>query len=163
MQKKLMTAKARLHWFLDLINADVDSMSMSEIIGFWEELREIAYGSLGLFAISNHALVKWEEKKKEAKRIQNVLKSAFEKIMVASKKPKKVKISPIYGDFEVLEKALDDLELKETGRIGKALECIISSESQNKPVPAWAKEFIASASTMEMKILGDGNDVYPYF
>jgi hypothetical protein len=163
MQKKLMTAKGRLHWFLELINADVDSMSVSEIIGLWEELREIAYGSLGLFAIPDHALVKWEERKKEAKRIQNVLKSAFEKIIAVSKKPKKVKISPIYGDFEVLEKALDDLEPKETGRIGEALKCIISSESQNKPVPTWAKDFIASTSTMEMKILGDGDDVYPYF
>jgi hypothetical protein len=163
MQKKLMTSKGRLHWFLDFINADVDAMSMSEIISLWEQLREIAYGSLGLFAISNHALVKWEEKKRETKTIQNVLKNAFEEILAVSRKPKKVKISPLYGDFEVLEKAVDDLKQKETGKIGTALERIIFCESQNKPVPTWARDYIASTSTMEMKILADGDDVYPYF
>jgi len=72
-------------------------------------------------------------------------------------------ITPVFRNLDVLEKALDNLERKETGKIGKALERIISCETQNKPVPTWASDYVASTSTMEMKILAHGDDVYPYF
>jgi hypothetical protein len=158
MEKKLMTFKGRLRWFLDLINLDVNSTSDRDIFNLWIGLRQIAYGPLGVYALRDNDLIRWPKRREQTKEIRKVLKGLLEKILSISKKPKRFMIRPQFK--EMPEYGFKD---ENRGRPGVALESIILSDIQKKPISKWAKDYIASTSTIEIKILADGDNVFTYF
>ncbi|MGD0916944.1 MAG: hypothetical protein ABSB22_10845 [Thermodesulfobacteriota bacterium] len=155
MGKKLMTTKGRLRWFLDLINADIDSqtITISEIIRYWEQIREIAYGSLGLWAISDRDLMKWKEKRDELKKIQCLLRDFLQKVLSGSKKPKKIMIRPLYGVTENMERALEKPEEPGISEVEPALTSIIYSKTKGQPLSTFAEDYIAFTFKPEIAIL----------
>jgi hypothetical protein len=160
-EKKLMTLKGRLKWFLNFINARIEALSDREIFNFWMELRELAYGGLGVFAIPDEDLVKWREKKEQAKRIQHVLKNSLERILTISKKPKKTKVKPLFRWGDAEERAAEDIEKQGIpDEVGVALEAIISAEAEKKAIPRWANEYIALSNFIEMRVLAHGGRAF---
>jgi hypothetical protein len=155
MEKKLMTTKGRLRWFLDLINTNINSqaITISEIIRYWEQIREIAYGSLGLWAISDQDLMKWEEKREELKKIQSLLRDFLQKVLSGSKKPKKIMIKPLYGVTENMERAVEEPEEPGISEVKSALTSIIYSKTKGQPISKFAEDYIAFTFKPEIAIL----------
>lgn len=82
MTKNLSNPKRRLSFFLDFINLKIgDRLSNDKLFAIWTDLRTIAYGRFGAPELPDHLLVKWEERRKEAKEIQSVLRLALEKTL----------------------------------------------------------------------------------
>lgn len=150
MDKKLLTAKGRLRWFLDLINADINSLIDRELFSLWTDMREIAYGDWGEAIITTHEIIKWKETRNRTKEIQNLLKTSLEKSLDILSKPLK-KVVPDFGPFDVEE------EKKITG-IGAVLRVAFSYFNQNKPIPKWIREHIPIDFSLNMKAFIDDDD-----
>jgi len=121
----------------------------------------LAYGPLGDYALTDGDLINFLERRQQTKEIKKILKGLLEKILSVSKKPKKLMIRPL---FKITPEYFEgEYEGEDWGRAGVALESIIRSEVQRKPISKWAKDYIASTFPMEMKILTDGDMVFTYF
>ncbi len=162
MGNKSSTAKKRLKWFLNLINANVDSFSNSEILRYWLELREIAYGALGVFAFPDESLVKWDESQRLLKEIQKSLKDSLEKILNAAQKPKKKIIKPMFLGLDDKEQAYKELDKEGIAEMANILSTIVSSNAAQKPLPEWVLTYIAFTFPSNTYALVYGEKVFPF-
>jgi hypothetical protein len=166
MEKKLTTPKGRLKWFLDFISAKIDKLSDREVFNLWIELREIAYGDLGVLAIRDVDLIKWNEKRNEAQQLQGYLKGLLEKILAVSKEPKKHMIRPISAEreMEIADKNIDgQVDDDEISGFHNVLGDIISSDAQGKNMSEWAATYVADSLNLKVKILANDESVVAFF
>jgi hypothetical protein len=159
MDKRLLKPKTRLIWFLNFINKQVESLSGGEMFNLWLEIRDVAYGSLGPYAIRDEDLVKWGDRRERARSTQEALRKCLRDILSVAKKNKKAMIRPVFKVPEVSDEGDDEA----TGRCGLALESIILSKAHDKPVEGWSMEYIAGTYPLDMIILADGDKVFHSF
>ncbi|MDH4099088.1 MAG: hypothetical protein OEV28_00750 [Nitrospirota bacterium] len=148
-EKKLAVAKQQLKWFLDLINLNVEEMPSDQVFRLWTDLRYIAYGKLGEAFIPDHAIVRWDKRKKDLMRIQEHLKGFLEKILAgyaASKEERGISGSgqKLAGGFNVISKRLAE------------------AASGGEAVVEWIGDHTAFSHSFETKVLVLGNTVYPF-
>ncbi len=160
MKKLTSTTKKHLKWFLSLINANIDSFSNREVFNIWVELRDIAYGSLGILAIQDTSLVKWEARRQQLREIQKGLRDLLGNVHTAMQKPKKVMIRPLLGPYDLQEKAYEELEKEGIAHLEPVLSCIVSSLNDGKDLPKWLNNWIASTYCLETKVLVSDNRLY---
>jgi len=154
MERKLETIKGRMKWFLGFINPKIKDLSNQDLFRLWNEIREIAFGEMGRYAIRDRSLVDWPEKRDQAVKIQTVIKDCLVRVLSTARRPKKWMIEPEFNKSE-----RDVPEGEDLGRLGAALEKVILAETQNKPVPGWARDYIALPVEPEMRVLADGEKV----
>ena len=56
MERKLETIKGRMKWFLGFINSKIKDLSNQDLFRLWNEIREIAFGEMGRYAIRDRRL-----------------------------------------------------------------------------------------------------------
>jgi hypothetical protein len=154
MERKLKTLKGRINWFLNFANSRIEGLSHREMFGLWTELRDIAFGEIGRHAIRDRSLVNWPEKREQAIKSQKLIRDCLGRVLTVAKQPKKHMITPIFSESEFPDPDEEDL-----GRMGTALEDIILSETQSRPISKWAGDYVAYALEAEMKVLADGEKV----
>lgn len=151
-EKKLVIAKQQLKWFLDLINLNVDEMPSDQVFRLWTDLRHIAYGKLGEAFIPDHAIVRWDKRKKDLIRIQEHLKGFLEKILAA--------YSPIKGGKNKSDDGLLKVEL--TGGFNSISKRLADAAASGEPVVEWVGNHTAFSHAFETKVLVLGDMVYPF-
>jgi len=88
MSQNLIASKKTLTWSLNFINLDLKKLSEKNLFLLWTEIRERVYGDKGASFISDESLVKWEERRREGEKIQNVLRGALDILLnPGSQKP----------------------------------------------------------------------------
>jgi hypothetical protein len=81
MEPNLVGAKKTLIWSLDFINLDLSRLSEKDLFALGIEIRDRVYGERGFRFISDESLVKWEERRKEARVIQDSMKKYLDAIL----------------------------------------------------------------------------------
>lgn len=155
--------KERLSWFLRFANLNIASLDNNRLFSIWTDLRRLAFGSLGPFAIFDEDLVQWPERRKQAEQIQESITKLLNKIFTISAKPKKVMIRPLFSVTEEMEKALETPEDEKTREMGPAMESIISSRFKRQPIKQWSKDYLVSSFYPEINILAGKERVATLF
>jgi len=166
MEKKLMTPKGRLQWFLAFIALNIDKLPDQGLFKLWTELREIAYGDMGVLAIRDEDIIRWEERREETRLLQGIIKDLIDNILAVAKIQKKRMIRPISSgrEMEIAQKHIDgkvsgDQELK----LHNVIEEVIKSELHSKPLIEWARPYVVDSLNLKLTLLADGDSVVPYF
>ena len=84
MERKLETIKGRMKWFLDFINFKMERLPNQDMFRLWTEIRDIAFGEMGRYAIRDHTLVDWPEKRAQAMKIKELLRDHLEKVITVA-------------------------------------------------------------------------------
>jgi hypothetical protein len=157
MDKKL---EEGINWFLNFLNTEIEDLSKDEIVRLWTQLRERIYGTLWPLYMSDSELIQWSDRMRQAKSIQEVLRNTLEAILATSKKPKKVKIRPLYGPFDEIEKAYQEEGEQDTGRMGPAISSVTRSRFYKKPPSKWARDYIAFTFQPKIDVMADGDNTF---
>ena len=81
MEQKSINSKDRLKWYLKFLNLKIEQLSEKELFGIWAEIRKVVYEEYGPSIMPDASLVAWEERRKQAGAIQDLLKNSLKKIM----------------------------------------------------------------------------------
>jgi len=157
MAKKVESPKRKLRWYLDFINSKVDSFTNTELFDLWNKLREAIYGRLGVIAMPDSEIVKWKDRRDQAKEFQALLKNSLQKILdtySALKKGKK--IIPFAGPFDVAE----DLGIEE---IAPLLKLTSTFSLQKKALPKSLEKYIPIIYPLEMRVMVPGERIFLHF
>lgn len=125
MQQNRVKAKKELRWFLNFVNLDVDKLSDKDLIVWWMDTRERAYGEQGSLFITDQSLLEWGERKVQLKEIQNLLRNLLHNIL------NPVKISTILN--KPLRRITSDIE--------KPRRSIPDEESSGRRSPILTRPF----------------------
>jgi len=155
MDKKPESPKRKLQWYLDFINSTIDGFTNTELFDLWGKLRENIYGRLGVFAIPDSEMVKWEDRKKQAKEFQALLKTSLQKILNAYDVAKK-KVIPFSGPFDIAE----DLGVEE---IAPLLKLTSTFGLQKKPLPKALEKYTPIVYPLEMRVMVSGERIFLHF
>jgi hypothetical protein len=74
-------AKRELRWFLNFVNLDVDKLSDKDLIVWWMDIRERAFGEQGSLFVTDRSLLEYERRKAQIKEIQNLLRNLLHQIL----------------------------------------------------------------------------------
>ena len=157
MDKKL---EERVNWFLDFLNLKIEDLSKDETVKLWTQLRERIYGTLWPLYMSDSELIQWSERIKQAISLQDALKDALEAILTTSKRAKKVKVKPLFGHFDEVEKAGQQLDKQGAGVMEPAISSAIRSRLYKNPISQWAKDYIAFTFQLKMDVMADGDNTF---
>jgi len=161
--------KKALRWFLDFLNADIPALANDQLFNLWDELRRRAYGPLGVFVVQDRDLIDWPKQRQRALGLQGFLRGLLQKILQTAQRKKKRLIRPL---FEITEAMQEYLEWDEeegpkpstsVPDYPGALEAIILTEVQRKPLPEWVQNWIADSRTIRLHILADRDRVFSFF
>jgi hypothetical protein len=157
MDKKPESPKRKLQWYLDFINSRIDGLPNTELFDLWNKLRGAIYGRLGVFAIPDSEMVKWEDRKNQAKEFQALLKNSLQKILNAYDiVKKKKKIIPFTGPFDIAE----DLGVEE---IAPLVKLTSTFGLQKKPLSKALEKYIPIIHPLEMRVMVPGERTFLYF
>jgi hypothetical protein len=145
--------KKRLDFFLRFANLDIASLDNSRLFNTWVDLRRIAFGSLGPFAIYDRDLIEWHEKRKQGEKIQGLIRSLLNKIFTVSLKPKKIFIKPLFSVSEEMERILEEPEDEKTKGVEPAMGDIIFTKFKKQPISKWSKDYLVRTIRPEFHIL----------
>lgn len=146
-------AKKRLDFFLQFVNLDITSLDTSRLFNVWVDLRRIAFGTLGPWAIYDEDLVQWHERRVEAQKIQEWIRTFLDKILTVSSKPKKVMIRPLHSISEEMEGILEEPEDEKTKGVEPAMQDIIFTKFKKQPISKWSKDYLVRIIRPEFHIL----------
>ena len=150
------TPKARLNWLLGFINTDIATLNNVKLFGLWDELRTMAFGKLGPIAIPTGALVRWDERRGQAKEIQITLKDLLEEILtIYREKEWEKKIVPFYGPSDVAQ----GLGLE---GIAPLVQLIMSYDLKEKPLPKNIRKRVPIVKQPELNVIVQ-EKVFPFF
>jgi hypothetical protein len=110
MQPNRVKAKRELRWFLNFLNLDVDKLSNKDLIVWWMDIRERAYGEQGSLFITDRSLLEWGGRKAQLKEVQNLLRNLLHQIL-SPVKISKILNKPMRGitpDIEQPSKLISD-------------------------------------------------------
>jgi hypothetical protein len=184
MKGRLKTGKDRLRWFLNFIQLKIgtsydetaeeleddeidsivhitafDAISDTDLFGVWRDLREIAFGGLGYFAIPDQEIIKWADSRRQAIDIQLMLKATLDNILATARKPKKKYIWPI-SDEEATAQPLKDLRKRGISRLGVPMGAMISAEVRGEQYPEWVNAFTVASYQPTVKVLAHEDELF---
>jgi hypothetical protein len=122
-------------------------------------LRKIAFGSLGPFAIQDQELIKWHERREQAQKIQQLVKTILNRILIISSKPKKVMVRPLFSISGEMEKVLKKPEDKKIKEVEPVMESIIFKKFGREPISKWIKDYTVDIIRPEFYILAGKENV----
>ena len=77
----IVSAKKTVKWTLNFTNLDIGKLSKEDLFQLWTEIRKRVYGEQGPTFIPDVSLVDWEERRIQAKEIQDTMRKFLEVIL----------------------------------------------------------------------------------
>jgi hypothetical protein len=157
--KEFRTPKSRMKWFLDLITADTDALPNDQVFKLWIELRELAYGDLGIALFPDSTIIQWQKSRERLNELKLHLKSLLEKIQATAQEKKPIKVRPRTTNLLEIEKLYEEYDKKGISELIPVAAVLSRSE---KEYPGWVEKFIPHNYAVDTKVLVISDRIYPF-